>query len=91
MHSPEGEGVGGPINPLSWVVYKQFQEKKKAISPQRPPGQLQARMTHQQTSERFEKAHCLVKNTVALQEAENGALLCSMEIANKPRSTGWSW
>ena len=42
-------------------------------------------MTHQQTSERFEKAHCLVKNTVALQEAENGALLCSMEIANKPR------
>ena len=29
---------------------------------------------------------CLVKNTVALQEAENGAPLCSMEIANKPRS-----
>ena len=43
-------------------------------------------MTHQQTSECFEKAHCLVKNTVGLQEAENGALLCSMEIANKPRS-----
>ena len=43
-------------------------------------------MTHQQTSERFEKAHCLVKNTVGLQEAENGALLRSMEIANKPRS-----
>ena len=42
-------------------------------------------MTHQQTSERFEKAHCLVKNAVGLQEAENGALLCSMEIANKPR------
>ena len=45
-------------------------------------------MTHEQTSERLEKAHCLVKNTVGLQEAENGALLCSMEIANKPRSKG---
>ena len=43
-------------------------------------------MTHEQTSERLEKAHCLVKNTVGLQEAENGALLCSMEIAHKPRS-----
>ena len=43
-------------------------------------------MTHEQTSERFEKAHCLVKNTVALQEAENAALLFSMEIVNKPRS-----
>ena len=56
------------------------------FSPRRPPGQLQARMTHQQTSERDEKAHCLVKNTVGLQEAQNGALQCSMEIANKPRS-----
>ena len=42
-------------------------------------------MTHQQTSERFEKAHCLVENTVGLQEAEDGALLCFLEIANKPR------
>ena len=62
-----------------------FQQKRK-FSLRRPPGQLQARMTHQQTSERFEKAHCLVKNTVGLQEAENGALLCSLEMANKPRS-----
>ena len=48
-------------------------------------------MTHQQTSERFENAQSLVKNTVCLQEAENGALLCSMEIANKPRSIIADW
>ena len=42
-------------------------------------------MTHQTRAELDEEAHCLVKNTVGLQEAGNGALLCSMEIANKPR------
>ena len=43
-------------------------------------------MTHQTRAEFDGEARCLDKNTVALQEAENGALLCSMEIANKPRS-----
>ena len=42
-------------------------------------------MTHQTRAEFDGEAHCLVKNTVGFQEAENGALLCSMEIANKPR------
>ena len=35
----------------------------------RPPGHQSSRMTHQTASERLEKAHCLVKNTVGLHPA----------------------
>ena len=63
----ERERETGERERESWVVQEQFPEKNR-VPRSRPPGQLQARMTHPQRAEFHEEAHCLVKNTVALRE-----------------------
>ena len=50
----------------NYVDYTRFPAKRK-FSPQRPPGQLQARLTQVSYREFLGAPHCLVKSTVALQ------------------------
>ena len=52
--------------PSGWYI-SNFRKKRK-FSPQRPPGQPQARLTQVSYREFLGAPHCLVENTVALRE-----------------------